>query len=303
MKRILMALWVTSLLCVIALDANAQKYREAAAAEPEDTPAKLWYLQLNYTNIQDPGFASDAITGEGGWYIFDEIDAGWEGVWGTDAKMAIGPFASLSMNSGILNSKDYAEQLIMWTGGLSSRITFNSSALTFNVLLGQLTGFFTLRSGYETKRQDFIYSAEATYECDAGRRQGETFVPAWKMAVAVSHPKSPQKLIDWGYQDLTNRLGDYGTNTYSVHATAELDLFDLPFSELTKMPLTLRGFGGKYNQKNIKYFGLGGGTSFIYDNKTAGSLSIDKVWIWDNGKLDNIAVNLTVYLSFFQQLW
>lgn len=301
MKKFLVTLLVTALLCVMAEQAFAQKYREVEEAAPEEIPPEQWYLQLNYTNIFDNTFSSDAISGEAGWYLLDKIDVSTN-FWG-QAKMAIGPFATLSMNSGILNNKDYAEQLILWTAGASFRINFSQSIMTINAMLGQLTGYFTMQSGFETKRQDFIYSGEFSYESNSGRLLGELFIPAWKMSVAVSHPRSPQKLIDWGYQDLTNRLNDYGTNTYSVHASADLDLFDVPFSNKTKMPLTLRGFGGKYNPRNIKYFGLGGGTTYLYDNKPAVSLSIDRIWIWDNGKLDNVALNLTFFLSFFQQLW
>ena len=303
MKKLLAVLLAAIMLAVLPLAAQAQKkYRVVQAPVATKDTVKNWYLVLQFSKINDANFKSDAITGEVGWYLFNGIDASWPDVW-NDATLSIGPFMSLSWNSGILNNQDYAENLRMWNGGVSTMLSFKQSFMTFNALVGTLVRRYTYASGYvDNPPMDWVFAGKLAYESSAGRAKGESFVPAWKMSLAGSYPQSPQRTIDWGYQELTHRLGDYGTNTYSVHATADLDIFDFGLSTDIIMPLTLRGIGGKYNT-SINYLGLGAGTAFIYDKQTAATISFDKVWGWENNKFDNWAINFALHLSFFQQLW
>ncbi|MEI6378509.1 MAG: hypothetical protein WCO55_02530 [Candidatus Falkowbacteria bacterium] len=302
MKKFLAAILVAFMLAALPLAVSA-KYRvakqPAAAAENDSTDA--WYLQLLYTKIYDNNFGSDAITGEAGLFIFRGLDVSMADFWG-DANLSVGPFFSLSWNSGLLNSTDYAENIQMWTGGAITAISFPKSVMTFNALFGQLFGKFTYASGYVNYRKDWFLAGKLSYESAAGRMTEQWFFPAWKMSIAGSYPQAPQRAIDWGYRELTHRLGDFGTNTYSLHATADLGLFDIPLGGSIVIPLTARGFGGKYNE-NIKYLGLGGGTAFIFNKKTAAIVTVDKIWGWENSKFNNWAINFALNLSFFQQLW
>ncbi|NCN25242.1 hypothetical protein COT94_04095 [Candidatus Falkowbacteria bacterium CG10_big_fil_rev_8_21_14_0_10_37_14] len=292
---VLLLLWSTTGWSQIKLTSDPQ-VEEDLMIMPES-----WFIELNYHNVFDDNFSSDAITGDAGWYIITNQDASWPGIW-DDALLDIGPIVGLKMNSGIESDQKYSENIILWTIGTSLRLRYSLSQLTLNLQGGQLIGKFNHLTGFERVRKDAVWSAEIIYESNAGRLQGQFWLTAWQMRLIGSTPWSPQVPLDWGFNELTHNVGEGATNTYSVHASASLDIFDIPMSDIILLPISIKGSGGKYNE-NIKYFGLGFGLGVLVNNRPAVGLYLEKLWGWDNSKFDNWNLNFKFHLSFFETIW
>lgn len=259
-----------------------------------------WQIDLDYSQINDPNYSSDAISGKFVYYVFPKEDVSRE-FWG-DAELSYGPLLMINLNSGMLNNQSYTEQVALWVAGGSARVNFTKSYLQFDAMAGEIYGWYTRYSGYESKRRQMVLSGTLIYEDFSGRLNGEWFAPAWKMQITGSIPNSPQVPFDWSYKELTHKLSESSTNTYSVHSLIYLDLFDIKWSESFITPLTLRGFGGKYSE-SIKYLGLGLGTSFLYNNRPAIVFTLDRLWGWDNNQFSNWQFGVGIKVGFFQQLY
>jgi hypothetical protein len=274
------------------------------ASEDEDFPTVMlenWFIELNYHNVIDDNFSSDAITGDFGWYVLTDQNIAFPMLW-EEAYLDVGPIFGLRMNSGITTDQAYAENIILWTVGVSFRVRYTQSKLTLNLQGGQLTGKYTHLTGFEKQSHSSVWSADLIYSSDAGRAQGQSWLTAWEMSVIGSTPWAPQVPLDWGFNELTHNVGRGATNTYSVHTFTSLDVIDLPLSDIMLMPLSIKGSAGKYGD-GIKYFGLGAGVGVVVNNRPAAGLYIDKLWGWDNSKFDNWNLNFRFHLSFFETIW
>jgi|GEM_PF-1251577 len=294
---IIILLW---LLAMANLSAQGFYDNEEAVAE-ETTTVNKWRILIGYSVVDDPKFGSDALDLEAGWYLLDNMDISFPELF-PQASLSLGPSVAVRVNSGLLNNQRYAEQIMLWTVGITSRMDFPESFLRVDLNAGELTGYFTQKSGYEERKKSTILSGLIDYRLFSGRINEEWLFTTWNVTLAWGLPWSDQKFFDWGYNQLEHRQTTGGQDVSSIHATAELGLLDLAMSDEFIFGLTVRGLGGKYNS-NVKYFGLGGGLDFVLSNIPIISVNADYIWGWDNSTFKNWNFSVRVRYDRFANFY